>query len=153
MKEQLLHTWQMHHRMNELVINHTTDAGMLKTLSPRGRPIFQQWIHVHAVRCQWMEVIAKKTAASIPAAAKNAPYHRETLVQLLTASARGLEMIFSDCWDKGGKVTGFRNGLLPLVGYFISHESHHRGNMLLTLKQTGEKIPDALKWGLWEWGK
>jgi uncharacterized damage-inducible protein DinB len=40
-----------------------------------------------------------------------------------------------------------------MLGYFISHESHHRGSILLTLKQCGEKIPDAVKWGLWEWGK
>jgi uncharacterized damage-inducible protein DinB len=38
-----------------------------------------------------------------------------------------------------------------MLGYFISHESHHRGNILLTLKQSGEKISDAVKWGLWEW--
>ena len=40
-----------------------------------------------------------------------------------------------------------------MLGYFIAHESHHRGSILLTLKQCGEKIPDAVKWGLWEWGK
>ena len=37
--------------------------------------------------------------------------------------------------------------------YITSHESHYRGNMLLTLKQAGEKIPDKIKWELWEWGK
>ncbi|MCY7311772.1 MAG: hypothetical protein LH619_13430 [Chitinophagaceae bacterium] len=33
-----------------------------------------------------------------------------------------------------------------------NHESHHRGNIQLTLKQSGEKIPDAVKSGWWEWG-
>ena len=40
-----------------------------------------------------------------------------------------------------------------MLGYFISHESHHRGSIMLTLKQSGERIPDTVKWGLWEWGK
>ena len=38
----------------------------------------------------------------------------------------------------------------PLPGYFISNESHHRENMMVVLKQDGEKIPDAVKWSLWE---
>jgi len=48
---------------------------------------------------------------------------------------------------------GGKKGVIPMLGYFVSYESHHRGNILLSLKQSGEKIPDALKWGLWEWGK
>jgi len=35
----------------------------------------------------------------------------------------------------------------------ISHEAHHRGGILLTMKQCGIKIPDTLKWGIWEWNK
>jgi uncharacterized damage-inducible protein DinB len=33
----------------------------------------------------------------------------------------------------------------------IAHEGHHRGHAMLTLKQCGIKLPDVLKWGLWEW--
>lgn len=71
----------------------------------------------------------------------------------LENSDSGIEELLSRSWDDGGKVKGFKKGVLPLLGYFIAHESHHRGNMLLTLKQSGEKFPDAIKWGLWEWGK
>ena len=33
----------------------------------------------------------------------------------------------------------------------LAHESHHRGSILLTLKQTGHKLTDELRWGLWDW--
>ncbi len=33
-----------------------------------------------------------------------------------------------------------------MLGYSISHDSHHKENILLTLKQSGEKIPDTVKW-------
>ena len=78
---------------------------------------------------------------------------KKSLVLALNESADGISQLLSRSWDEGGKVKGFKRGLLPLLGYFISHESHHRGNMLLTLKQAGEKIPDTIKWQLWEWGK
>lgn len=154
MKEQLADSWQIHHKMNLLVIDNTTDAGMLKTLSTRGgRNIYRQWVHVHNVRMQWLEVCAKDIFKKYKALDKDAAFSRKELRKALDDSAKGIEELFARSWDDGGKVKGFKKGVLPMLGYFISHESHHRGNILLTLKQSGEKIPDAVKWGLWEWGK
>jgi uncharacterized damage-inducible protein DinB len=154
MKQQLTDTWSTHNKMNYLLLDNITDAGMQKTLSSRGgRTIYQQWIHIHNVRMQWLEVCAKDIFTKYKVLDKDAAYNRKLLRKSLEESANGLEELFSKSWEDGGKVKGFKKGLLPLLGYFISHESHHRGNILLTLKQGGEKIPDTVKWGLWEWTK
>ncbi|MEO8403350.1 MAG: DinB family protein [Chitinophagaceae bacterium] len=154
MKEQLLEAWRTNQRMNILVINNTTDTGMQKSLSTRGgRTIFQQWIHIHNVRMQWLEITAKDIFARLKVLDKDMPYDKKTLLKSLEDSFKGIEEMLGKSWDDGGKVKGFKKGVIPFLGYFISHESHHRGNILLTLKQSGEKIPDTLKWGLWEWGK
>ena len=161
MKEQLLDTWQINNRMNLLLMDHITDTGMQKSLSTRGgRTVYLQWVHVHNVRMQWLEVCAKdifKKHKVIPARLshsggdKEAAFDRKGLRKAFEDSARGIEELLARGWDDGGKVKGFKRGVIPMLGYFISHESHHRGNILLTLKQSGEKIPDAVKWGLWEW--
>ena len=154
MKEQLLDTWDINHRMNLLLINNTTDTGMQKTLSIRGgRTIFQQWIHIHNVRMQWLEVSAKDIFLKYRVMNKDMPVDKTTLLNRLEESFNGIYSLLSRSWDDTGKVKGFKKGVIPLLGYFISHESHHRGNIILTLKQSGEKIPDSVKWGLWEWGK
>jgi uncharacterized damage-inducible protein DinB len=80
-------------------------------------------------------------------------YDKKTLLKALEDSSKGIEELLGGSWDDGGKVKSFKKGVIPFLGYFISHESHHRGNILLTLKQSGEKIADTVKWGLWEWGK
>jgi len=154
LKEQLLNTWDINHRMNLLLINNTSDTGMQKTLSTRGgRSIFQQWIHIHNVRMQWLEVCSKDIFLKYTVLNKDIPVDKKVLIKALEESAEGISLLLSRSWNDGGKVKGFKKGIIPLLGYFISHESHHRGNMILTLKQSGEKIPDTVKWGLWEWGK
>jgi uncharacterized damage-inducible protein DinB len=163
MKDQLLETWQTNNRMNLLLMDNITDAGMQKTLSTRGgRTVYQQLVHVHNVRMQWLEICAKGIFSKykvLPARLshsggdKEKSFDKKGLKKAFEDSAKGIEELLSRSWDDGGKVKGFKKGVIPMLGYFISHESHHRGNVLLTLKQCGEKIPDAVKWGLWEWGK
>lgn len=154
MKEQLLNAWNTHNRMNNLLIDNITDTGMQKTLSTRGgRTVYQQLIHIHNVRMQWLEICAKDIFKKNKILDKEAGFNKKLLKMALEGSANGIEELLSKSWDDGGKVKGFKKGVLSLLGYFISHESHHRGNILLTLKQSGEKIPDIVKWGLWEWGK
>lgn len=140
--------------MNLLMMDHITDAGMQKTLSTRGgRTVYQQLVHVHNVRMGWIEVCAPAIFKKYKKLNKEETFDRQGLRRSFEDSAKGLAELFSHSWDNGGKVKSFKAGLIPMLGYFISHESHHRGNILLTLKQCGEKIPDSAKWGLWEWGK
>jgi uncharacterized damage-inducible protein DinB len=154
MKDQLLETWQLNTKMNLLLIDNITDAGMQKTLSTRGgRTVYLQLVHLHHVRMQWLEICAKDLFKKYKALDKEAAFDRKALRKALEDSAKGIEELLARSWDGGGKVKGFKKGVIPMLGYFISHESHHRGNILLTLKQSGEKIPDTVKWGLWEWGK
>ncbi len=153
MKEQLMETWRIHNMMNILLMDNITNAGMEKTLSPRGRTIYLQFVHMHNVRISWLEVCAPDIHKKYAAIKKETTFNRKALRKAFEDSAQGIEELFTRSWDEGGKIKNFRKGLLPMTGYFISHESHHRGNIMLTLKQTGEKIPDTVKWGLWEWGK
>jgi uncharacterized damage-inducible protein DinB len=154
MKEQLLEAWQINNNMNLLMIDNITDAAMQKTLSIRGgRTVYTQLAHMHNVRVQWLEVCAPAIFKKHPALSKDETANRKNLRNALVDSGEGIKQLIAESWDNGGKVKSFKKGIIPMIAYFISHDSHHRGNIMLTLKQTGEKVPDALKWGLWEWGK
>jgi uncharacterized damage-inducible protein DinB len=154
MKDQLLNTWHINNRMNLLLIDNITDTGMTKTLSTRsGRNVYQQLAHVHDVRINWMEISAKDISKKYSALGKDTEFNRKLLRKAFEDAAKGIEELLDRGWEDGGKVKSFKTGVIPMLGYFISHESHHRGNIILTLKQSGERIPDTIKWGLWEWGK
>ena len=154
MKEQLIEAWRINNKMNFLIIDNTSDDGMQKALSSRGgRTVYLQLVHAHNVRMTWLEVVAKDIFSKYKALDKEAKYDKKVLRKALEDSAKGIEEFINISWDNDGKVKGFKKGLIPFISYLISHESHHRGSIMLTLKQTGEKLPDNLKWGLWEWGK
>lgn len=154
MKEQLLAAWKTHHQMNQLLINNISDAGFAASLSSKsGRTVFQQLLHLQAVRLQWLDVIDKNVKSKLVAIDKTMSFDRKKLLTMLDQSALAIEGVLAESWDKGGKLKGFKKGVIVFLSYLVSHESHHRGNILLTLKQSGEKIPDTLKWGLWEWNR
>jgi uncharacterized damage-inducible protein DinB len=154
MKEQLIEAWRTNNKMNLLFIDNVVDEGMQKTLSNRGgRTIYLQLVHVHNVRIGWLEIVAKDIFKKYKSLDKETPYDKKALKKAFEESGKAIEEFIEKNWDEGGKVKSFKKGLIPFVAYLIAHEGHHRGHAMLTLKQSGVKVPDKLKWGLWEWDK
>lgn len=153
MKEQLLLAWDIHQQHNLLLLSHLTETDLKIVLSSRGRTIGEQLAHLHNTRLTWLESVAKSIYSKSLVLPKETVLTPDNLKEALEKSAASIRQLIDSSWENGGKLPSFKTGLIPFVSYLISHESHHRGNILLTLKQTGYKIPDKLKWGLWEWSK
>jgi uncharacterized damage-inducible protein DinB len=153
MIEQLVESWQINHRVTLRLLNALSDDALRATLATRGgRNIARQIAHVHEVRLTFAEITSQTNRlGKLPHFAKGETPTKKQLKAALEASSKAVETTIREAWANNGKTPGFRRGLMPLVGYLIAHESHHRGSMLLTLKQTGHKLSDELKWGLWDW--
>lgn len=63
--------------------------------------------------------------------------------------------------DRGGSIPptaryAWRN--LPLdvghvLAYFVAHEGHHRGQIVMLARQVGHRLPVEVTGGIWEWSK
>jgi uncharacterized damage-inducible protein DinB len=155
MLEQLIEAWQINHRVTLKLLKTLSDEALHATLSTRGgRDVARQLAHLHEVRAAYAEITSKTNReAKLLHFAKGESPSKKQLATALDASAKGIETTIRESWARDGQVTGFKRGLIPLISYLIAHESHHRGSILLTLKQTGHKLSDQLKWGLWDWNK
>ena len=154
LEQQILETWRIHQRITLFMIENIPDEALHVTLSKRGgRDISRQLAHMHNVRVARMSSFAKKSGLELTEFDKKASPERAELVAAFQQSGELMERYLALGVENMGAVSNFKRGVVPMLGYYISHEAHHRGNILLTMKQSGIRLPDALKWDIWDWNK
>lgn len=154
MKDQVLEAWFVNNRINLMLIDKISNDGMNCTLSKHGgRTVALQFVHLHNVRCRWLEVIARDLLKNIEMIDKEKPVVKKDLKKSFEQSADAIAEAIKRSLQNDGRVKGYKRSVFTMMGYFISHDSHHRGSILLTLKQCGHKIDQQTQYSIWEWDK
>ena len=153
-EKQIIETWRLHNRVNIFFIENIPDEALKATLSKRGgRDIARQIAHIHNVRVWRLEAFSKKLKIKLTEFEKGESPDKQRLINALNQSGEVMEKYIEFCITNDGDVSNFSLGVVPMLSYYITHEAHHRGSILLTMKQSGYKLTDELKWGIWDWKK
>lgn len=149
---QLLETWQIHDRINLYLLD-AVDAESLNSHSAsKGRSVGEQFAHLHNVRLMWLKSAAPELIKDLVKIENEPASDKKLLAKSLAASGQAIAALLAQSIEAGGKVRGFKPHATAFLGYLISHESHHRGQIALTLKQAGKPLDKKIGYGLWEWG-
>ncbi len=152
MLDELVEAWRTNNRINLFLIDEISDEGMRCTLSTRGgRDVARQFAHIHNNRVWHMERRAKDLAEELSKFPTKLSPEKDELREALSSSCDVMESYFEGVLAGEPKRRGFRKGIFTTFGYFVAHESHHRGNILLTLKQSGHAVDKTARDAIWGW--
>jgi uncharacterized damage-inducible protein DinB len=151
MEDALLETWAIHNRINLYLLDAIAEESLGLAL-PKCRSVFDQLAHVHNVRLMWIKAAAPELLEGLEKLETKKGGTKAHLRAALESSGQAIESLLRKALAAGGKVKGFKPHAAAFLGYLISHESHHRGQVGWTLKQSGRPLDPKVAFGLWEWG-
>lgn len=151
MEDPLLETWAINGRVVLYVLDAAAEAGLTGSGATRGRSVSEMFAHIHNVRLMWLQSAAPDLSGNLAKLEKGAAGDKATLARALTDSASAIGQMQSRALPSG-KVKGFKPHAAAFVGYLISHEGYHLGEIAVALQQSGHPLDRRTAFGMWEWG-
>jgi uncharacterized damage-inducible protein DinB len=161
-QEMLLDAWRTSNRVTVFLVEHLPAElwGAAVPGAPR-RTVRMILGHMHNARCMWIKTLGKEYGIEVPRAVNRHKVEPKELIQALNRSSRGIISLLKLGFDRGGTIPvssayTWRN--LPLdvahvLTYFVAHEGHHRGQIVMLARQLGYRLPVEITGGLWHWTK
>jgi uncharacterized damage-inducible protein DinB len=147
----IVEAWAIHDRIDRYLLAAIPDEALDAVSASKGRTVAQQFAHIHAVRVMWLKAAEPALLAGLPTLDKDA-LDRKKLNSALEKSGAAISALLEHAAASGDRVKGFKPHGTAFFGYLVSHESHHRGQIMLALKQAGFPVEKKIAYGIWEWG-
>lgn len=113
--------------------------------------------HLHNSRCNWIKQIGKGQALKTPLRVDQHRAGCEEVIHALHESSKAMLKLLSATFDNNDKLPttpawlNFPNDAAHFLAYFVAHEAHHRGQIILSARQLNHRLPAEVTNGVWQW--
>ena len=155
----LIDAWRTNHRVTVYLIkNLSLDLWAMNVPGSPRRTVRAIAAHLHNARCMWIKMIGARHGVTVPKTVDGRTVRPAELVRALEHSSRGMIDLIQLGVARGGAIPpaawqNFPTDLSHFLAYFVAHEAHHRGQLVMVARQLGHRLPAEVTGGLWQWKK
>jgi len=156
----ILGAWRTNSRVTAYLVEHLPrEVWVARVPGAPRRTVRMIAGHLHNARCMWLKTLVGELGLDVPPSVDRHRVTRRELLRALRRSSRGIEALLGAGMAAGGVVPSSRAYVwrnLPLdvphvLTYFVAHEGHHRGQIVMLARQLGHRLPENVSTGLWQW--
>ena len=162
LRETILAAWRTSNRTTLFLFEHLPRDLWSATVPGAARRTVRMIAgHIHNARCMWIKTLGRPHGLPVPPSVDRLRVGARQLLPALRRSGDGIGRLLELGCQHGGTIPptrsyGWRN--LPLdvghvLGYFVAHEGHHRGQIVLIARALGHRLPREVTSGLWQWSE
>jgi uncharacterized damage-inducible protein DinB len=153
----LIAAWRTNSRATAYLVEHLPPSAWSSRVPgiPR-RTVGMIAAHIHNSRCSWIKSLGAAHGIKVPRLVNLRRVRQGELVKALSRSSEGMVELIELGIANGGRVPratwqNFPTDMEHFLSYFAAHEGHHRGQLCMVARQLGQRLPQSVVNGIWQW--
>ncbi len=146
----LRESWELTNGVTLKLLEKIPEHHLSVKASTGGRNIGAKFAHINNVRVQWLNAIGGVHSIGLIRLEKDDYTYKTKILEALKISSDRIGGLVETSVRTDMKVKGYPKGINSFLFYLVSHEAHHRGEIILSLKSVNLNLESEFLFSLWD---